>query len=112
MDVHNARRRALGGAGNGRFVALLLALLGAALTALVGPPAAGATVTATPLQVGASTYDDYPTATATVEVWDRFANGHWIVHAQPRAGGATVRVNGPRTYGYAPSVIRDPDSVI
>jgi hypothetical protein len=78
-----------------------------AMIALLAP---GAEAAATPvgLQTDPAIQEYSPAATATYEAWEQdsvASPNTWNVYAQPRAGGASWKVNARNTQGYVPSPV-------
>ena len=85
----------------------LLVLL-AGLVGLAGVPSAIAAAVPVGLQTNPAVDEFHPAATATYEAWQQNSvsnPGTWNVYAVPRAGGASWKVNAPRTRGYNPSPV-------
>jgi hypothetical protein len=93
-----------------RLVAVGFGVLFAALT-----PSAIAAAAPVPLQINPTVEEFSPAATASFEAWEQNSVGspdHWNVFAEPRAGGASWKVNATGTLGYGPSPIAGTESII
>ena len=93
-----------------RLVAVGLGVLFAAPS-----PAAIAAAAPVPLQTSPTVQEYSPAATASFEAWEQNSvgwPGNWNVFAEPRAGGASWKVNATGTQGYVPSPIAGTESII
>ena len=89
----------------------LVVLLASVSLAATAFPAA-AVVTPTPVETDPSVDEYYPAASQGFLAWETYASGHYNVYAQPRAGGAKVRVNASRTSGCCSNPVPGTDSII
>ncbi len=92
-----------------------LVVIGCGVLFAAFTPAAIAAGAPVPLQVS-PTVDEYsPAATASFEAWEQNSVSspeHWNVFAEPRAGGASWKVNALGTEGFRPSPVAGTESII
>ena len=75
-------------------------------------PSLAVNPTPVPVKNDPNVSEYYPAASGTHLAWEQFALGHYNVYAQPRAGGAKVRVNASRRSGCCSSILPGADSII